>query len=438
MQGLVRLLRRILQSFLSHFRSSDRTPVSLSSPTDISPSSVTVSNSVMPDNLDNSMPQTPSSIPLSIEELFSRIASDAQVSEQNSTQSESFPSCSLEELFGIDTNVASGVPDTVQSNESSEPLLLEKLFEVQSHPHPVVSSDGELSESELVNDLSSVRTTEMILEDPHEAKKGSPMSAPEGKEAIAAHQESDLSDPHSDRNLNPSSLDLSLNEEADLNSHSLEPLEPGDTLLSRASQGDLDAFRQLLNEELAPHNTTIIDMESRQDLLQISLSGERVPVQRTIEPLIKSWVLNVGFVKVQKIELYGQREGSELPYWRSEFNPSELEYIIQPEELGFEFTDVPTEDFSFLKFDVVEAPSEVNPEPLDLNSQESTSTTLDNLSVSDDGVDTPLNLINDSPMLSPVEFLPTDGVAEKPLSSTVLETSAIENAESIRTRVYQN
>lgn len=269
----------------------------------------------------------------------------------------------------------------------------------------------------------------MIPEDPNEATPGSPMSVSEGKKAIAP------SDSRSDRNLNPLSLDLSLDEEVDRNSHSPEPLEPDDTLVSRASQGDLDAFRQLLNEELAPHNTTIIDMESRQDLLQISLSGERVPVQRTIEPLIKSWVLNVGFVKVQKIELYGQREGSELPYWRSEFNPSELEYIIQPEELGLESMDVSTEDYSFLQFDVVETPSEVNAEPLNLNGQESTSNTLGNPSVvSDDGVDTPLNLIDDSPMLSPVEFLPTDGVAEKPLSSTVLETSAVENAESIRKR----
>jgi Pentapeptide repeats (8 copies) len=432
-QGSVRLLRRILQSFLNLFRSSDNMPVSANATTNLSTSSVTVSTSIMSDNLDNPLPQTPSSsIPSSIEELFSRIELDAQSSEQNSTRPESFPSCSLEELFGIDANaapVATDVPNAAQSNKSSEPLLLEKLFEVQSHPQPVGSNESEPSGSELVNDLSNVRTTDMIPEDPNEATLGSPMSVSEGKEAIAP------SDPHSDRNLNPPSLDLSLDEEADLNSHSPDPLEPDDTLLSRASQGDLDAFRQLLNDELAPHNTTIIDMESRQDLLQISLSGERVPVQRTIEPLIKSWVLNVGFVKVQKIELYGQREGSELPYWRSEFNPSELEYIIQPEELGFEFMDVPTEDFSFLKFDVVETLSEVNAEALDLNSQESTSNTLDNPSVvSNDSVETPLSLIDDSPMLSPVEFLPIDGVAEKPLFSTVFETSAVENAESIRKR----
>jgi uncharacterized protein YjbI with pentapeptide repeats len=416
-------------------------PVTSNATADLSTSSVTVSPSVMSDNLDQPIPQPPSSsIPSSIEELFSRIASDAQSAGQNSTQPESFPSCSLEELFGIDTNVvsaSSGVPDPVRSNEPSDPLLLEKSLEVQSHTQPVASSDDERSGSELTNDASNVRTAEMMLEDsPNGETKGSPEIAPDGEAAIAP------SDSLPERDLNPPSIDLSLDGEDRANRVPYEPLEPDDTLLNRASQGDLEAFRQLLNEELAPHQATIVDIESRQDLLQISLSGERVPVQRTIEPLIKSWVLNVGFVKVQKIELYGQRDGSELPYWRSEFNPSELEYIIQPEELGFEFMEVPAEDFSFLKFDGVETPSEVNEEvnsePLNLDSQDSTPNTLADLSVSDGGMDAPLDAMDDSPMLSPVEFLPAstgeDVAVEQSLSSGALETSAVENADSMKRR----
>jgi uncharacterized protein YjbI with pentapeptide repeats len=446
-QGSFRLLRKILHSFLSLFRSSANTPVALNGATDLSTSSVTVSTSSMSDNLDNSTPNiNASSIPSSIEELFSRIALDSEASELPSNQTESSESSSLEELFDIDANAAplsAGAPNTAQSNESPEPLPLEELFETRSHAQPVASRHGELSESELGNDSSNVKAMKMILEDPwDEVTEGSPINAAESKEAIAPHQESAHSD--NSNHHDPPQIDLSLEDENPNSPRAqYEPLEPDDTLLNRASQGDLDAFRQLLNDELAPHHATILDIESRQDLLQISLSGECVPVQTMIEPLIKTWVLNVGFVKVQKIELYGQRDGSELPYWRSEFNPSELEYIIQPQELGFELTEVPPEDFSFLEVDAVETPLEINSalianEPLNIYSQESVSNVLDRPSVSNFDVDTPFDSIDDSPSLNPVEFLSADvsthALAEKPSSSTSFVTSVVEDADLIERR----
>ncbi len=458
-QSSFRLLRKILHSFLSLFRSSANTPVALSSATDLSTtSSVTVSTSSMSDNLDNSTPNIDaSSIPSSIEELFSRIALDSEASELPSTQTESSQSISLEELFDIDANVAplpAGDPNTVlQSDESPEPLSLEEFFEVRSHVQSVASLHGELSGSEVGNDSSSVRATNMILEDPwDEATKGSPMNAAEDQEAIAPRQESASSGNNSDNN-DPPPIDLSLEDENPNNPRThYEPLELDNTLLNRASQGDLDAFHQLLSDELAPHCATIADMEFRQDLLQISISGERVPVQTIIEPLIKTWVLNVGFVKVQKVELYGQRDGSELPYWRSEFNPSELEYIIQPQDLGLELTDVPPGDFSFVEVDTVETPSEVNSapidnEPLNIASQENDSnvlygpSVLDNSSVvSNVDVDTPFDSRDDSPSLSPVAFLSTDGLAEQPSSSSSLVMSVVEDADFIleRRRLVEN
>lgn len=441
-QGSFRLLRKILQSFLSLFRSSANMPVALNAATDLSKSSVTVSTFSMSDNLDNSTPNiNTSSIPSSIEELFSRIASDSQASELPANQTESSQSSSLEELFDIDTNIAplsSGALNTDQSNEFSGPLSLEELFEVQSQVQPISSRDGERSGAELGNDSNNVRAITMILEDPwDDATKGSPMNASEGKEESVSSDNND-----------PPNIDLRLeSEDHDPPHPQHEPLEPDDTLLNRASQGDLDAFRQLLNDELVSHHATIIDIESRQDLLQISLSGENIPVQAMIEPLIKTWVLNVGFVKVQKIELYGQRDGSDLPYWRSEFNPSELEYIIQPQDLGFELAEVAPEDVPFLEVDAVEPLADVNPaptdnEPINIDSQESGSNVLDNPSVSNFNVDTPLHSVDDiplnsvnSPILEPVAFLSTDGLAEdelaeKPFSSSFV-TSVVEDTDFI-------
>jgi hypothetical protein len=113
-------------------------------------------------------------------------------------------------------------------------------------------------------------------------------------------------------------------------------LEDQTQLVERVQQGDIDALQQYLDLKLAPYQTRIEDIGLRKEQLQISLSGPEVPQQEMLEPLMQNWVVQLGLFKFPMIELYGQRDGSALPFWRCSFNPKDvdlgsLELIAPPE-----------------------------------------------------------------------------------------------------------
>jgi uncharacterized protein YjbI with pentapeptide repeats len=118
-------------------------------------------------------------------------------------------------------------------------------------------------------------------------------------------------------------------------------------LLERAGQGEVEALRQLLNHDLAAHAAELADIEFRGERLQLSVSGREVPPQDAVEGLIKEWIVQLGLAQVQKVELYGQKEDCELPFWRSEFDPAELALTtprqkppeIKPVTFAFQKTD---------------------------------------------------------------------------------------------------
>jgi hypothetical protein len=118
-------------------------------------------------------------------------------------------------------------------------------------------------------------------------------------------------------------------------------------LLEQAKQGKIEALRQLLNHDLAIHSAELADIELRGERLQLSVSGREVPLQDAVEGLIKEWIVQLGLAQVRKVELYGQKEHCELPFWRSEFNPAELELAmprqkppeVKPITFAFQKTD---------------------------------------------------------------------------------------------------
>jgi uncharacterized protein YjbI with pentapeptide repeats len=66
----------------------------------------------------------------------------------------------------------------------------------------------------------------------------------------------------------------------------------------------------------------VIEIEVRQERLQLSLSGAEVPEQNIFEPLLQRWIAPLALTSISTIELYGQRDGSDLPFWRCSFSPS--------------------------------------------------------------------------------------------------------------------
>ncbi len=98
-----------------------------------------------------------------------------------------------------------------------------------------------------------------------------------------------------------------------------------DPLFDSATQGDPTVLRNFFNRELQAHQAEIAEIELRDSTLQISVAADAVPVQEQMLPLFKAWLLQLALVKVSRVELYGQKTTSELPFWRSEFELADLE-----------------------------------------------------------------------------------------------------------------
>jgi uncharacterized protein YjbI with pentapeptide repeats len=345
-QSALLLLRKILRGILSPFLSASDTSVTLETPTNmpIVPETdpTPISGNLSSHNLETRHPDNPiqkvSSVPepKSLEELFG-IDVDGPTSPYQSSTSP------LGELLGTETKVQPWTSTfTSSSHDSAESLSFNDLFGIEvngqnSIPIPL-PSNAQASES--IDQPMPINADPIIVD-------------PWGEHIVQANVKTP--DIEQSQPLSPSGtletspmIDLSLDDNNISPDPQPEPLELEDTLINRASRGDLEAFRQLLNDELATHGVEVFDLESRHSLLQLSLCAEEVPAQTIIEPIIKTWVLNVGIVKVQKIELYGHRKGSELPHWRSEFNPSDLEYSIQSQDMGFETEQIPDEVAQYL------------------------------------------------------------------------------------------
>lgn len=122
-------------------------------------------------------------------------------------------------------------------------------------------------------------------------------------------------------------------------------LEDNTLMLDSVKQGDTAALQKFLDLKLVHHKVRVVEIELRQARLQLSLSGAVVPEQNVVEPLLQRWIAPLALANISTIELYGQRDGSDLPFWRSSFSPSDFDpnhlgSIMEPEvTLPTEFID---------------------------------------------------------------------------------------------------
>lgn len=116
-------------------------------------------------------------------------------------------------------------------------------------------------------------------------------------------------------------------------------------LLERVKQGDMDALQMHLDHHLLPYQARIEDIGVRKEQLQLSVSGPEVPQQERLEPLLQTWIVQLGLFQFSTIEVYGQKDGSALPFWRCSFNPKNVDLeslaAIAPPEVAppLEFVD---------------------------------------------------------------------------------------------------
>jgi Pentapeptide repeats (8 copies) len=113
-----------------------------------------------------------------------------------------------------------------------------------------------------------------------------------------------------------------------------EAVELDPALTERIRQGDSSALHQGLNLKIAAYQAKAAEVVWRGDRLQLSVSGLEVPDRSILEPLLQRWIVQLALPNVSAVELYGQRDGSDLPFWRSTFNPLEIDLDRPPD--GFE------------------------------------------------------------------------------------------------------
>lgn len=222
----------------------------------------------------------------------------------------------------------------------------------------------------------------------------------------------------------PIELDLSLDE-----NHlelSLEPLEQ-DNQFVLAAQGDLEALQQLLNHVLAKHQVKVTEVECLGGRLQLSLMSDEVPCEAALVPLIQGWIVQLGLVNTHRVEVYGYREHCELPFWRSEFQPAELE-LARPRQRPPKIEPV--------KFAFSTPQSELEPEAIEVPN-ESVNVTPTAIEEQPNDIELDAAKLDRSDRVEPVEDSVTLDAQE--LQEIALETQdkqVIENSDTLAKRKF--
>ncbi|WP_404787134.1 pentapeptide repeat-containing protein [Altericista sp. CCNU0014] len=136
-----------------------------------------------------------------------------------------------------------------------------------------------------------------------------------------------------------------------------EEAELDRALLDRIRQGDTAALHQVLNSKLAVHQAEVVESSLRGDRLQLSVSGPEVPDRNILEPLLQRWIAQLELANIARVELYGQRNSSDLPFWRSTFNPLEVDLNHYIEEISQTDFSTPSAFVDPLQVEFETAPS---------------------------------------------------------------------------------
>lgn len=197
-------------------------------------------------------------------------------------------------------------------------------------------------------------------------------------------------------------------------------LEDNTLLLDAVKQGDTAALQTFLDLKLINHKVRVVEIEIRQARLQLSLSGAVVPEQNVFEPLLQSWIAPLALANISTVELYGQRDGSDLPFWRSSFCPSDFDLnhlgsVTEPE------VTIPTAFIDPLQIEFkASSVSTLTEDPLPLSLRENHSTPVPAVSSE---IDPAIAIASDSNKVWPVaekERVPSVP-QEQPLVAVVSE-----------------
>lgn len=96
------------------------------------------------------------------------------------------------------------------------------------------------------------------------------------------------------------------------------PVNPSQTLLQLAQQGNPRAIAQLVNHALHAQGIRA-STQLREDCLQILLEADSPPAPERIVPYLHRGLLQLGAVSIRTVRIYGRQSGQPAPAWSRGF-----------------------------------------------------------------------------------------------------------------------
>ncbi|WP_224092415.1 hypothetical protein [Nostoc sp. MS1] len=100
-------------------------------------------------------------------------------------------------------------------------------------------------------------------------------------------------------------------------------------LVKLAKQGNTQAIAFLMNRHLKPKGITA-KVILQDTCLQIMLESAQVPNQQALVAFVHKGINSLGTTAIEKVKVYGQQVGEELPTWTDEFEINIREALEEP------------------------------------------------------------------------------------------------------------
>ncbi|WGV24884.1 hypothetical protein [Halotia branconii] len=99
-------------------------------------------------------------------------------------------------------------------------------------------------------------------------------------------------------------------------------------LLQLAKQGDAQAIAFLMNRQLQSKGITVKAI-LEDGCLQVMLESAQVPNQQALVAFVYRGITSLGTTSIEKVQVYWQQTGEDIPTWSKEFDLGISEYELE-------------------------------------------------------------------------------------------------------------
>ncbi|BAT55593.1 unknown protein [Nostoc sp. NIES-3756] len=100
-------------------------------------------------------------------------------------------------------------------------------------------------------------------------------------------------------------------------------------LVKLAKQGNTQAIAFLMNRHLKPKGISA-KVILKDACLQVMLESAKVPNQQALVEFVQKGITSLGTTAIERVKVYGQQLGEELPAWTDEFRLDIREAVEEP------------------------------------------------------------------------------------------------------------